>query len=277
MTTPINFELKTAGYCLASRHHSLHGSPKEVIRFYASYGLLKHPSKGYILFDTGYTRRFYELTKTYPGKLYAQITKVFIEQHQEAKIALAKQGIQATEINYIVISHFHADHIGGLMDFPNATFICSKAAWDDFRPRRGFQAVRKGYLPGLIPNDFQSRLELVDFKHPHRSDPHLGGLIDIFEDGSIFLCSLEGHAKGQMGALFQGSSYPVFLLADAAWHKEAFEEKWLPNPIVRLFFDNWLSYKKSLEKVHNYYKANPGTVIIPSHCNKTRLQYGTDR
>ena len=51
------------------------------------------------------------------------ITKVVIEDHQELKNQLQSFGIKTNDINHIIISHFHADHIGGLQDFPNAK-IC---------------------------------------------------------------------------------------------------------------------------------------------------------
>jgi len=43
----------------------------------------------------------------------------------------------------------------------------------------------------------------------------------------------------------------------------------LPNPIVKLFFHSWSDFKRSLQTVHDYHKANPQTIIVPTHCSET--------
>ena len=98
----VKFELKSAGYCEAGRHHALRGAPKKVIKFYATYAHILHPRYGHILFDTGYSRRFYCATKHYPFKLYGRITKVFIEEEEEACRKLSGGGVMPENINYII-------------------------------------------------------------------------------------------------------------------------------------------------------------------------------
>ena len=91
----------------------------------------------------------------------------------------------------------------------------------------------------------------------------------FFEFFSILLASLPGHARGQIGALLQTPSQKVFLVADACWLEENYKDGALPNPIVKLFFDSWNDFTNSLNRVQNYHKNNPETVIIPCHCEAT--------
>ena len=51
-------------------------------------------------------------------------------------------------------SPFIADHVCGLGDFPAARFVFLRDAYDDVRNRRGLGAVTAGFLPDLIPADF---------------------------------------------------------------------------------------------------------------------------
>ncbi|MEQ9307689.1 MAG: MBL fold metallo-hydrolase [Marinoscillum sp.] len=265
----VKFSLYSAGYCTASRAHVLRGSAGKTIRFYATYGLIKHPEKGYVLFDTGYTTRFYEHTKTFPFNLYAKATKVYVNEEDHVIYKLAKEGIKPSDIKYIIISHFHADHIGGLLDFPNAQFICTRNAYEDIRNRRGFSAVRRGFIPNLMPVDFEKRATLIDITKSAKTDSFLGKMYDLFADGSIYLYRVEGHARGQIGALLTTTEGNILLISDAAWLKENFENLHLPSPIVKLFFDSWSNYKRSLKNVHDYHKANPDTPIVPCHCETT--------
>lgn len=269
----IRFWLKTAGYCESHQNFVLRGARRKKITFPGSYGLIQHPEKGWILFDTGYTRRFHEETRSFPGKIYGMITPVSIQAEEEAREAIKAHGISAADIQHIIVSHFHADHIGGLKDFPNASFYCSKRAFEASLAYKGIQAVRRGMLPGHIPEDFKNRVQIINsgsfcsVKHPQ-----LGSLVDLFGDQSILLVDLPGHAAGQVGALLQAEDGEVFLVADAAWVKENYEEEWLPHPIVRLFFDSWTDFRDSLQKVRAYHLAHPENLIIPTHCEATHQQ-----
>ena len=265
----VKFQLKCAGYCTSHQHHAVKGMPRKEVEFVATYGYIWHPEHGHILIDTGYTDRYFRETKNFPNSIYAKATPVFIKKENEAVMELQEMGISADQVSYIIITHYHADHIAGLRDFPNATFISSKKAYSDVKNRKGINAVRKAFLPGLLPNDFQDRLQLIDFEHSTISEEHLGELYDVFDDGTILLCKMDGHAAGQIGALINSQKGKVLMVADGAWLKENYQEMRLPNPIVRLFFDSWKDFKATLERIHNFYMANPNVPIIPCHCKRS--------
>lgn len=266
--TTVKFKLASAGYCEANQSHALRNKSSRTIKFYATYAHLEHPTHGHILFDTGYSRRFYEHTRKLPFSIYAKITKVYIKEKEEAINTLKKKGIDPIDIKFIIISHFHADHIGGLRDFPNAKFICSKIAYKNIKHRRGYQALKRGFIPNLMPDNFESRTKFLSFDTIHQKLDNLGPFIDLFGDKSILIIQLDGHAKGQIGALVNAPN-KTLLISDAAWQRENYVNLHLPNPIVRLFFDSWKDYKKNLNKIHKYHKENPKTIIIPCHCEQT--------
>ena len=269
----IKYTLKQSGYCEASEHHVLRGKKKKQIKFYATWGYIEHPEHGHILFDTGYTHRFFEETKKFPYSLYANATPAYLKPEEEAVSQLMVKGIAPEEVSYIIISHFHADHICGLLDFPNAKFICSEVAYNEVRGKKGIPAVRRAFVPALLPSDFEERVQFVDFSSASKSTEYLGKSIDLFQDGSVRLFSCPGHAAGQIGALLCTHSGDVLLVVDAAWVRQNYAAMHLPMQIVRIFFHSWKDFKQSLKNIHLFHKAHPETPIIPCHCKETMDLY----
>lgn len=265
----IKLYLNYAGHCFANAKHVTKGDKDEMIKFHALFALLHHPEKGWILFDTGYTSRFYESTKSYPNRIYANATKVVVTDTDEIKNQIKSIGLETSDIQHIIISHFHADHIGGLKDFNNATIYCTKKAYQKVKEISDLFAFSKGILKDLIPDDIEERLVFIEDFSTSNQDDIFGVTYDLFQDDSVRVYNLPGHAAGQIGVEFETQKEKYFLVADSCWDERAYKEGKLPNSIVRLFFDSWKDYKDSLEKIISYHKKFPDVIIVPTHCSKT--------
>ncbi len=265
----VKLYLNYAGHCLAKENDAITGGRKQKIAFQALWGIIEHPEKGMILYDTGYTDRFFKETRCYPNKIYAKLTQVSISKKEEIKSQLESNNINSQDIQHVIITHFHADHIAGLKDFPNAKIYTSKTALRQVVDIPTCRAFAKGILKGLLPEDLEKRAVLIDEVCSPIEDEVLGTKYDIFGDESLFAVPLPGHAAGQIGILLETKKKPYFLVADAVWLKKSHEEMILPNSIVKLFFHSWSDYKKSLKKINNFYLKNPDTTIIPTHCAET--------
>lgn len=269
------FKLEETGYCTAKRSMLLRGAKSDTMRLYATFGILEHPQHGLILFDLGYHSDFYKYSKKWPYSIYARSTPVFHKPQESASERLKQLSYDPKSVKWIILSHFHADHVAGLVDFPEAQLICSEEAWDAVRNLRGFGAVRRAFIPALIPADFKSRLKLISFKGKEhlREHPILGVEYDLFGDASLMVSSLPGHAAGQIGIRFNTANQEVFLVADAAWLRSNYVDLHLPSPLVRVFFSSWRDFKTSLRKVQAYHQAFPDTAIIPCHCPETLKEW----
>jgi glyoxylase-like metal-dependent hydrolase (beta-lactamase superfamily II) len=265
----VKLYLNYAGHCLAKENDAIQGGRKQKIAFQALWGIIVHPKKGLILYDTGYTNRFFEETKYYPNRIYAKITQVTIKKEDEVKSQLERHKIKAEDIQHIIITHFHADHVGGLKDFPNAKIYCVKAALRQAIKIPKFKAFSKGILKGLLPDDLEKRVVLIDENCTTIQDDILGVKYDLFGDNSIYAVPLPGHAAGQIGILLETEKKPYFLIADAVWLKKSYEEFILPNSIVKLFIHSWSDFKTSLKKVHKFHQKHPETIVVPTHCEET--------
>jgi len=262
----LKIALNYAGHCFALEKHAIRNGKQRQIIFHALWAFIQHPSEGYILFDTGYTRRFFDATRTYPNKIYAKITKVSVEKEDEIIFQLKNKGITPEEIKHIIISHFHADHVGGLKDFPNAKIHCSKKAYAHTIKLSAFTSFSKGVLKDLLPLDLKERVSFIEETALRKKADIFAYKYDLFGDDSIHIYDLPGHAAGQVGALIETNVSKYFLIADACWLKESYRELVLPHPIVRLFFHSWKEFKSSLKKIHRFHKKKPEVIIVPSHC-----------
>lgn len=269
----LNVTFFQAGYCTHPEAVVVRDGQWKTTNFPSLFALISHPESGNILFDTGYSDRFFQETRHFPLRLYALTTPVYFQPEDSAVYQLKNQGIEPESVQYIIISHFHADHIGGLRDFPNARFVCFKSAYEAVKHRRGISALKAGFLSGLLPSDFEQRAIFVEDKKrislPPQYTPFDTGF-DLLGDGSLYAVELPGHATGQLGLFFIDADHQsYFLIADACWLSRAYQEFVKPHPIANLIFSDRQEYVDTLSKIHQLYKLNPEVKIIPTHCSKT--------
>ena len=262
-----------AGYCSSPEHIAIQGGARRHIHFPAMFALLEHPRFGAMLFDTGYSYRFFEETKTFPNRVYRWMTPVTLREEDLAVNQLSIFEIRPSDITRIFISHFHADHIAALADFDRAHYVYIPHAYDTLRFTRGLGAVRRAFMPGLIPSDFDERSAPVDVTQPCLLPPEYAPFTigyDLLGDESLIAVELPGHATGQMGIFACDDNDQIFFfVADAAWLKRAVKENRPPHKIANFLFSDPKSYRETLSNLHDYYLNHPSVHVIPSHCEET--------
>ncbi len=246
------------------------------IPIHATCALIEHPKHGLFLFDTGYSHKFSEATRKFPTSIYGRLTPLVHSPSLTIRAQLDKQNVAPEAIRGVIISHFHADHVAGLSDFGHSDFIASQLAWSTVAGRRGFSALRRGFLSSLIPTDFEERFRPIEHFH----DPGIGPFEhchDLFGDGSVRLIPIPGHARGQIGALVQtGPGKRVFLAADATWTSGSLRSNRMPHWLTYSFIDSIRDLRQSLDRLHTFSKQYPSIEIIPTHCPEVAARYGFD-
>ncbi len=256
------------GHCLASERHLIRGGRRVKVACHSLVALLRHPTHGWLLWDAGYALRMLEETRRLPYRLYRAITPLRLRPELAAVEQIKRWGLITPDIGQVIISHFHADHIAGLRDFPRARFIASVSAYQSISGRRGFSALRRGMIPALLPEDFENRADLLpDFSGS--ALPGLGPTHDLFGDGSLILVNLPGHARGQIGMLAQTAQGKILFAADACWLARSIRERKPPHPITNLLVDDPHAVRTTIDHLADFAQAHPGITIIPSHCPET--------
>lgn len=264
---PMSVRFFKSGYCTS---HSKVVDPRTSFReipFAAVWALIDLPSGDYAMVDTGYAPHFITATKPFPDRFYRWITPMHLQPQETPVAILSSLGINPSQIRWIVISHFHADHIAGLQDFPQAQFVCSAAALQPVRQFRGFGAVKRGILHGLLPTNFFDRVQTIESLSEEAFVDSYG--LQRFrwsQMPTLTWAILPGHATGMMGFEFVQGNQPIFYATDAAWGHRAFADHVLPSPVVKIFIDSMSDLEATWHALHRWQKDHPQGKIYFTHC-----------
>jgi N-acyl homoserine lactone hydrolase len=163
--------------------------------------LVEHPD-GLCLFDTGQTAAAAE-----PGYFprwhpFLRLARFELEPSDEAGAQLRRLGHDPASVRWVVLSHMHTDHVGGIEPFSNAEIVVARSEWERFP---GLGGRIRGYLPQHWPAGLEPGPVELD-------GPPLGPFsssLDLAGDGRLLLVPLPGHTPGHIGLLVeaQGASY----------------------------------------------------------------------
>lgn len=163
--------------------------------------LIEHPT-GLYLVDTGWSR---------DPDLPRHLTALYhpdIPDGMSVVEQLEARGIRPEDLTAVLITHFDADHVDGLISVSNAQRIIvpeDEAYWS-VRTKYRIRQVREMW-------------ETVRYERLFYRGYQLGPInraIDITGDESIMMVSLPGHTDGQAGVMIKSGDKYVLLAADAA-------------------------------------------------------------
>lgn len=263
----VKVKIFTAGYCEQFEKFAIKDGKYNFMKFYSTFALIEHSQYGKMLFDTGYAPYFYEETKKFPYNIYAKLVPVTFKNNEAAISQLSSSHIFPQDIKFIFLSHFHADHIAGARDFDNSKFICSESAYNFVKNKKNFKALSCGFLPNLLPKDFEARLLFIEtFPIVKTGFDVFDFGFDIYGDKSVIGIKLDGHSEDQIGLLINGENKKYFFISDACWITKSYEQNILPSSVVKIFTHKWKIFSDTLKKLHSFHKLYPDIKMIPSHC-----------
>ncbi|CAK7209653.1 hypothetical protein SCUCBS95973_000513 [Sporothrix curviconia] len=160
--------------------------------------LLEHPSGRKLVWDLGIRKDYANYAPSIAS--YIPTTGYQFSGLRNVADILEEHGVKTSDIEAVIWSHWHWDHIGDPSSFPPSV---------DLVVGRGF---KEAMLPGAPANpaspiqesDYTGRtLREIAFAEGGEHTVKIGQLdaFDYFGDGSLFLLDTPGHAVGHLSAL----------------------------------------------------------------------------
>lgn len=181
--------------------------------FCVRWGLYETENHGNIVIDTGYSHRVTRgKSRSLPLKIYNALLRPKLHALGLCETVLSQL---KNDISLVILTHFHADHIAAVKDFPNSRFLASRIGFEQFKRASNFSKWRHGHFSELLPDDFEERLCFIeDCKSITINNHHT---YDLLGDGSLLALPLPGHDTGHFGLLWPKLSPPLLYAVDVDW------------------------------------------------------------
>lgn len=239
------------GHGLARNFHAIADSTwTDALPIYA--WVIEHP-EGLIVVDTGETA-----DAAQPGYFpwwqpaFRFAVRETITPDEEIGPQLQRLGFSPRDVRWVVMTHLHTDHAGGLRHFPRATILVARA---EFQQALGLAGQVRGYVPQHWPSWFAP--ELIDFApRPFETFP---ASYPLTQAGDVILVPTTGHSAGHLSVLAQESERTIVLAGDVTYSQDLL----LRQAVDGVSADE-AQARQSLRRMLAYAQSTP-TVYLPSH------------
>lgn len=229
------------------------GHKREKRVFEAGVFLLEHPDKGLIVYDTGYSDQLNQAKLKYWA--YRALNPISVKKEDLVDQQLLKRGVDPNQVEHLILSHLHPDHIGRVKAFPNARIYLTEDCYQAYQENKVSSLIFREFLP----EDFEERLEIIS---PSQSSSFGQRMIaDLFGDGAIQVLSLDGHARGQ--ACLYLPDRQLLIAADVTWGMELLDLTEQMRFIPGLIQDDLAAYKENSSFLQHL--RDQGIKILVSH------------
>ncbi|MGB7339844.1 MAG: N-acyl homoserine lactonase family protein [Phototrophicaceae bacterium] len=214
---------------------------------------IEHP-EGVIVIDTGETARANQPNYYQTGDdvFYKSFLRFAVTPEDEIGSQLQGLGIPPQEVRWVIQTHLHGDHMGGMRSFPNAEFIISPLDYP-----RSTGALPYHYPDWLAPT-------LVDFSG--ESLIGFDGSYAVTQLGDVLVVPTRGHSNGHQSVILRDGDLSFFFAGDTTFDDEQLRQITTAGIVADV-----QTSRHTLDRIQSYVQSTP-TIYLPSHDHNTRLR-----
>lgn len=228
--------------------------------------LIRHP-EGLFLFDTGQSPCCNNPDYFPRVAIFNSILSQFTIKHEDGILEqLHKQGIKATHLKGVILSHLHNDHAGGLEELvaeaPDLPIYISREHWQAFGEHRLFASF-EGATPNHWPKEFSPKI--IDLQ-----DKSIGPWKQSYpltSDGSLVIVDTSGHVPGHIGLVVHSreertgeKNYNTYFLPGDSTYGIDLLDKEQPDGIN----DDPMRALRTLQTIKQFARESE-VIVLPSH------------
>src|SRR5580704_7913608 len=225
--------------------------------------LVRHPA-GDLLIDTGNSSHFDDEIRGYPFGTWFKLR--FLAGQLKPDVPLSEMLRRVNEdpakLRWVILSHTHLDHSGGLMDLPRWPVLLTQEelqfAADPAVQARGFVIaahVQKFAAPGSPSLRFDPQ--------PYETFDESA---DLYKDGSVVVVPLRGHTPGSVGIFLNLTpNRRLFYVGDAVDDERGFQERVGKSLVLRDSDNDEALANQIVAQLSDVHEKLPELAIIPAH------------
>lgn len=173
--------------------------------------VIEHP-EGLIVIDTGIPRDANAPTLRPPFMPLVRRAAPFKIESIEEEVGpqLKRLGLAPADVRWVIQTHLHQDHDGGLQYFPHAEILIGRDEWN---AAQGLKGQLAGYLNWRWPAWLAPKL--IDFG----ADPAgiFRGHYTLTRADDVHLVSTPGHSHGHLSVMLDEGEQVIFFAGDTAY------------------------------------------------------------
>ncbi len=225
--------------------------------------LVRHPA-GDLLIDTGNSSHFDDEIGGFPFPVRLKLKSLAGQLTPDVplKELLPLVGEEPAKLRWVILSHAHLDHAGGLMDLPKLPVLLS-------REELQFAADPRVRVKGYV-------IPAHTLKFPPADNPTLRFVpqpyetfdesADLYGDGSVVVVPLRGHTPGSVGIFVNLSpAQRLFYVGDSVDDERGFKQRVGKSLILQDSDDDAPRANEIVARLTNLHEKLPGLAIIPAH------------
>ena len=172
--------------------------------------VIEHP-EGLIVIDTGETSHVAD-----PGYFpwwqpYFKIgVREWVAPDHEIGPRLRALGLFPDDVRWVIMTHLHTDHAGGLAHFSNSEILVHRP---EFENASGLMGKARGFLPHRWPQGFAPRLFDLE-PEPFGPFPHS---LRVTEAGDVRIVATHGHTRGHVSVVLDEGPRLLFFAGDSSY------------------------------------------------------------
>lgn len=217
--------------------------------------LIEHP-EGYFLIDTGYSSKindpdYFKRGSAMERWFTSTQVRATVKKEEELIPQLASLGVRPDQLNTVLLTHLHVDHVGGIPDMKGAKFLVNETEF-----KNNSQAF-------LLPEWFDP----IKIKLKDKAVKSFPLSYPVTAAADIHMVGTPGHTKGHCSVLLQTDDVDILFAGDVSYDLNQINENIIAAPNDK---------KPTLDSYKNirHYRLQRPLIVLPSHDTKSleRLQ-----